>query len=543
MTTNVVYPADGTNDLFAVPFPYLEKAHVFVFLNGSVLPSTAYTWETASSIRFVTAPAAGSNVGIYRQTPEDPLTIYQAGSTVTTEELETDSLQALYRIEEIANGTLGGVYDSEGNFVWDAQGHRIINVGDPVLEQDAVNRRYMLEAVGNIVSLGLNTSPQMWELEPDGIETQFFIPGADVSEDVFYDVFVDGVAIEPTDGFGVTISTDPSGSYITFVVPPASGAQVWVILRGFAMPVGTDLFNNQDFLDLLLQIITNTFFESTTVLKLGAIRYLIPLYDITGTAETVDGSKESYLLRTTNAAPVTVTVRANTGSETQDWATNPVAAPFFSVKQSGTGQVELVGEAGVTLTPPIGYLAKTRVQNSVITATGDYIAGGAWTLSGDLALDPAYVGGGGGGGFSGSYNDLTDKPTLGTAAAEDSAAFATAAQGATADTAVQPEDLLKTPNVQTASYVAALTDEVVEMDSASANTFTVPPNSSVAFPIGSILEVWQAGAGQTTIVAGAGVTIKPGASNTLALLEQDAGCSIRKTGTDTWRLIGKMEAA
>ena len=40
--------------------------------------------------------------------------------------------------------------------------------------------------------------------------------------------------------------------------------------------------------------------------------------------------------------------------------------------------------------------------------------------------------------FSGSYNDLTDKPTLGTAAATDSTDYATAAQGAKADTAVQP---------------------------------------------------------------------------------------------------------
>ena len=40
--------------------------------------------------------------------------------------------------------------------------------------------------------------------------------------------------------------------------------------------------------------------------------------------------------------------------------------------------------------------------------------------------------------FSGDYNDLTNTPTLGTAASTDSTAYATAAQGAKADTAVQP---------------------------------------------------------------------------------------------------------
>lgn len=44
-------------------------------------------------------------------------------------------------------------------------------------------------------------------------------------------------------------------------------------------------------------------------------------------------------------------------------------------------------------------------------------------------------------GKSGIYNDLTGKPTLGTAAAQSSTAFATAAQGTKADTAVQPNQL------------------------------------------------------------------------------------------------------
>ena len=43
---------------------------------------------------------------------------------------------------------------------------------------------------------------------------------------------------------------------------------------------------------------------------------------------------------------------------------------------------------------------------------------------------------------SGSYNDLSSKPTLGTAAAQNVGYFATAAQGALADTAVQPAALV-----------------------------------------------------------------------------------------------------
>ena len=42
--------------------------------------------------------------------------------------------------------------------------------------------------------------------------------------------------------------------------------------------------------------------------------------------------------------------------------------------------------------------------------------------------------------FSGDYNDLSNLPTLGSAAAEDITAFASAAQGGLADTALQPGD-------------------------------------------------------------------------------------------------------
>jgi len=52
--------------------------------------------------------------------------------------------------------------------------------------------------------------------------------------------------------------------------------------------------------------------------------------------------------------------------------------------------------------------------------------------------------------FSGSYVDLTNKPTLGTAAATDASAYATAAQGTKADTALQSADLV---GYATESYV------------------------------------------------------------------------------------------
>jgi hypothetical protein len=95
-----------------------------------------------------------------------------------------------------------------------------------------------------------------------------------------------------------------------------------------------------------------------------------------------------------------------------------------------------------------------------------------------------------------------------------------------------------THSTKTANYTLAIGDmnTVVEMNVASANTLTVPPNSSVAFPVGTVVEVAQYGAGQTTVVAGSGVTIRtPG---TLVLRAQYSSVTLRKRATDEWWLSG-----
>jgi hypothetical protein len=86
-----------------------------------------------------------------------------------------------------------------------------------------------------------------------------------------------------------------------------------------------------------------------------------------------------------------------------------------------------------------------------------------------------------------------------------------------------------------ASTTAVLADDgkLVTMSNASANTFTVPPNSSVAFGIGTQINIAQLGAGQTSIVAGAGVTINSAGAK-LTLDAQYAICTCVKTGT-RWR--------
>lgn len=102
--------------------------------------------------------------------------------------------------------------------------------------------------------------------------------------------------------------------------------------------------------------------------------------------------------------------------------------------------------------------------------------------------------------------------------------------------------LLSPENAQTGtSYTLVLGDawKLVTMNNAGANTLTVPPNSSVAFAIGTRIDLGQIGAGQTTIAAGSGVTINT--PETLKLRKQWAKASIIKRATDTWDIEGNLE--
>jgi len=93
---------------------------------------------------------------------------------------------------------------------------------------------------------------------------------------------------------------------------------------------------------------------------------------------------------------------------------------------------------------------------------------------------------------------------------------------------------------QTASYTAVFADRgtLIEMNVATANTFTVPPHSSVAFPTDATLTVSQMGAGQVTITAGAGVTIRTPSS--LTTRAQYSTVSVRQRAQDEWVLSGDM---
>ena len=97
-------------------------------------------------------------------------------------------------------------------------------------------------------------------------------------------------------------------------------------------------------------------------------------------------------------------------------------------------------------------------------------------------------------------------------------------------------------NTQAASYTLQLSDArrtLVQMNVASANNLILPPNATVAIPIGSQILISQIGVGQTTILPGAGVTLV-GADSAFKIRARWGACTVVKTATNTWSVYGDM---
>jgi hypothetical protein len=98
----------------------------------------------------------------------------------------------------------------------------------------------------------------------------------------------------------------------------------------------------------------------------------------------------------------------------------------------------------------------------------------------------------------------------------------------------------------TTAYVPVLADEyqvLVTISNASANTYKIPTNASVAYPNGTVLNILNIGVGLCTISAvtpGTTTINSGGAVATSPTLAQYKSCVAIKTGTDVWYVVGAV---
>lgn len=96
---------------------------------------------------------------------------------------------------------------------------------------------------------------------------------------------------------------------------------------------------------------------------------------------------------------------------------------------------------------------------------------------------------------------------------------------------------------KTANYTLdtlAHQDNVVEMNSTSPITFTVPTDTALAWPIGASMDIFQTNTGEVTIAAASGVTLNRTPGNKLRT--QWSSATILKRGVNSWVLYGDLKA-
>lgn len=156
-STIIIYEGDGTKTDFTVPFDYLKKSFVTVRLGtGTTLTGgdygdtgSDYYFLDKTTIRLKVAPASGESLTIRRYTPAtERVVTFKDASILKATDLDASQAQAFHIAEEgrdILEDSLS--VNREGN--WDAKGKRIINVGTPEADSDAMTYGiYKADALG-----------------------------------------------------------------------------------------------------------------------------------------------------------------------------------------------------------------------------------------------------------------------------------------------------------------------------------------------------------------------------------------------------------
>jgi Phage T7 tail fibre protein len=148
----VEYTATALQTLFSVPFEWLDDDDINIYVEGELVDSDDYTLTGAGvtgggSVTMDTGVALGNTVVILRNSIIQRLTDFPVSGRFDIEQLN-EELDGIFLILQELREFDGRVLAldptvAEADAGWDAQGRRIINVGDPVDSKDAANKDYV----------------------------------------------------------------------------------------------------------------------------------------------------------------------------------------------------------------------------------------------------------------------------------------------------------------------------------------------------------------------------------------------------------------
>lgn len=148
------YTADASQTEFAFNFPYLEDEHVTVFVDGvQKTLTTDFTIQTSPAKKVIlNTPATGGEVVRVRRisAPAVDLVDFVNGSVLTESELDRAYLHNRYLAEESSEQNDVSMRLTAGAVGWDGLTKRILNIVDPVNEQDVATKNYVDGVIGDV---------------------------------------------------------------------------------------------------------------------------------------------------------------------------------------------------------------------------------------------------------------------------------------------------------------------------------------------------------------------------------------------------------
>ena len=149
--------ADAAERYFLFNFDFLEDEHVVVTIDGAVQElNINYTIEISPTrqidLHNPTSPIAGGEIVRVQRVsaPDENLVDFVNGSVLTESELDRAYLHNRYLAEESAEQNDVSMRLKAGAVGWDGLNKRILNIVNPVDEQDVATKNYVDGVIGDV---------------------------------------------------------------------------------------------------------------------------------------------------------------------------------------------------------------------------------------------------------------------------------------------------------------------------------------------------------------------------------------------------------